>query len=173
MTDADTILLKLDRLEAENASLRTAVERLESGTRRRPTAFVLAILLALALFGTGTAFAAATIGTADLKDAAVTNPKIAATAVSRGKIANGAVGGNKLAGFTKKSVTSIQFLQPGKTARASAECPSGGVVISSSYTQSGGPVIVSTSTTRTGVSFSFYNPTTSSASVTPSINCLM
>jgi hypothetical protein len=54
---------------------------------RRPGYAEIAATLALFLATTTTAYAAATIGTADIKDSAVTHPKLSANAVYSGNIA--------------------------------------------------------------------------------------
>ncbi len=58
---------------------------------------VMSTLAAFAALATGGAWAAATIGTSDIKDGAVTARKLHADAVVRSKIADGAVNGAKVA----------------------------------------------------------------------------
>ena len=58
---------------------------------RRPGYAEIAATLALFLATTTTAYAAATIGTADIKDSAVTHPKLSANAVYSGNIADNTV----------------------------------------------------------------------------------
>src|SRR5436190_23414259 len=65
-------------------------------TLRRPRYADVAATLALFLALGGTAYAAATIGTSDIQNGAVTTPKIAAEAVSNAKIEPGAVSTGKL-----------------------------------------------------------------------------
>jgi hypothetical protein len=63
----------------------------------RPTYAGVVATLALFLAMGGTAYAVATVNTDDIFDLAVTNPKLAAEAVSAGKIQSGAVSNGKLA----------------------------------------------------------------------------
>jgi hypothetical protein len=58
---------------------------------RRPAASTVISLLALAISLSGTAYAAATIGAADIERSAVTTPKLAKAAVTGSKLATGAV----------------------------------------------------------------------------------
>ena len=59
---------------------------------RRPRYADVAATLALIIASTGTAYAAATIGTADIIDGAVTAPKLAPEAVTAAKLAPNSVG---------------------------------------------------------------------------------
>jgi hypothetical protein len=82
------------------------------------------------------------IGTAQLKNGAVTNPKIAANAVATGKIANGtvkkidlapgAVGAAKLATITEVVVASTTT-GAGLTKGVTATCPAGTVIIGGGF----------------------------------------
>jgi hypothetical protein len=75
-------------------------------TIRRPRYADVAATLALVLVMGGTAYAAATVNTADIVDGAVTTPKIANEAVTNAKIEPGAVGTGKLA---SGSVTHVKL----------------------------------------------------------------
>jgi hypothetical protein len=81
----------VERMRAELASLRAQVER-----RRRSPATVIALVACIIAVSGGTALAAATVGTADIKRGAVTTPKLANAAAETNKIAGGAVTGSKL-----------------------------------------------------------------------------
>ena len=59
-----------------------------------------AATLALVLSMSGTAYAVATVGTSDIKNLAVTTPKLADGAVTRAKVADNAVTGAKVANHT-------------------------------------------------------------------------
>lgn len=85
-------------LADEVLRLTAKVEALESARHRRvsPATVVSMLALVVALSG-GTAYAAATVGTADIRNGAVTAPKLAAGAVTNGKIAAAAVRTGKIA----------------------------------------------------------------------------
>lgn len=86
------------------------------------------------------------IGTADLKNGAVTNPKIAANAVKTGKIANGtikkvdlapaAVGAAKL-GAIVEVVAPSATVATGGIAGVTATCPAGSVLIGGGFDAGG------------------------------------
>jgi hypothetical protein len=85
----------VDSTAEELARLRQRVEQLE-GRRRSPATLVAMLALIAALSG-GTAWAAATVGTADIKNKAVTTPKLDTEAVTTAKLAPRAVKPAKIA----------------------------------------------------------------------------
>jgi hypothetical protein len=85
----------VDSTAEELVRLRQRVEQLE-GRRRSPATLVVVLALIAALSG-GTAWAAATVGTADIKNKAVTTPKLDDGAVTGKKLKTQAVGPAKIA----------------------------------------------------------------------------
>jgi hypothetical protein len=85
----------VDSTAEELARLRQRVEQLE-GRRRSPATLVAMLALIVALSG-GTAWAAATVGTGDIKNKAVTTPKLDTEAVTTAKLAPKAVQSAKIA----------------------------------------------------------------------------
>jgi hypothetical protein len=79
----------VDSTAEELARLRRRVEQLER--RRRPPTTLVAMLALIATLGGGTAWAAATVGTDDIKNKAVTTPKLDTDAVTTAKLAPQAV----------------------------------------------------------------------------------
>lgn len=89
-----------------------------------PALIVATIALIVAL--AGTSYAAGFIGTAQLKDKAVTNPKLAPLAVGLAKIKDGAVSQSKLAVSAPTASISVPANSRGSV---TAGCPSGTVVM--------------------------------------------
>jgi hypothetical protein len=89
-----------------------------------PALIVATIALIVAL--AGTSYAAGFIGTAQLKDKAVTNSKLAPNAVGLAKIKDGAVSQSKLAVTTQTASVGVPNNTKGTV---TAGCPSGTVVL--------------------------------------------
>jgi hypothetical protein len=85
----------VESTEQEMARLRQRVARLER-QRRSPASVIALLALVVALSG-GSAWAAATIGTAQIKNGAVTTAKLADGAVKTGRVSNGAITSAKVA----------------------------------------------------------------------------
>jgi hypothetical protein len=94
-------------------------------------------------------WAAATIGTSDIKKGAVTTPKIAANAVKSGKIQDGTIRKGDLAagarGFTKivTKTSSQAGVAPGMSHQATVTCDAGKVAIGGGgYATLGGIIVI-------------------------------
>jgi hypothetical protein len=95
----ESVEQELARLREEMSQLKEQVldqgEHLEAQRRRSP-AMVVAVLALVAALSGGTAWAAATVGTAQIEDGAVTTRKLADGAVTTRKLADGAVKAKKI-----------------------------------------------------------------------------
>jgi hypothetical protein len=159
---------------------------------RVSSAHVIALLALFVALG-GTAFAAATIGTHDIKggavtakklhkkavrakkikNRAVTSPKIAAGAVLGGNLAAGSVTASKLAD-TEDGVAT-QTVPPNNTRRITVKCPSGDQAITGGYSTPPGGAVQVTRMRRfsdAAWAFTFRNTSNAPHAVDASVTCL-
>src|SRR5919204_655399 len=150
---------------------------------RVSSAHVIALVALFVALG-GSAFAAAKIGTKDIKNGAVTAKKIRNQAVKTKKIADGAVGNakihsaavthGKLAG-TEEGVAT-RTVPPNGTLNVTVDCPTGDQAISGGYTTPPGGQVEVTRMRRfseASWAFTFHNNSGAAHPVDARVTCLV
>lgn len=144
-------------------------------------AFVVAVVALILALG-GTSYAAFQIGTRNIRNGAVTNPKLAANSVGTGKIRNGAVTGSKLnlTGVTVPSANTAnalngvtivsgpsQLVGPNTLQSQTVTCPAGLFAIGAEQVNNGGNTASTNEVVLNGASaLVFINNLSTTTSVT-------
>lgn len=141
-------------------------------TNRRPSLALVISLLALFISVSGVAYAAATVGTANIKNGAVTEPKLAPSAVTSSRLADGTVRARDVGTILERSKS--EYLWSGDYGRVTAECPKGSKVIGGGHSASSEYAFNSDSEPYLGESWTavFYNDSDHGVSITAEVLCL-